>query len=185
MRLEDLSPEYLFDGPGPVPRSSRRLPLPLDSEPGPPDFAATVRAPEWEQWLCDWPWIEGDPRADAGYLDGEPAWWSRAKLARKVERGSRLYICCRGRLRLWVALRPIGKFGETVQEGRDERGLWIPLCIDGSPPGGGPWWQPVTLDADMPGFRGLRRRWWPREAEIPCPDWSEAAEGTGERGGGA
>ena len=169
MWLEDLSPEYLFDGSGP----SRRLP----PDSGPPDFAATVRAPEWEQWLCDWPWIEGDPRADAGSLAGEPAWWSRAKLARKVERGSRLYICCRGRLRLWVALRPIGKHYETAQEGRDERGLWIPLCIDGSPPGGGPWWQPVTIDADIPGFRGLRRRWWPRESEIACPDWREAAEG--------
>ena len=160
MRFDDLSPEYLFDGP------SRRLP----PDSGPLDFVATVRAPEWEQWLCDWACIESDPRADA-------AWWSRAKLARKVERGSRLYICCRGRLRLWVALRPIGKFRETCQEGRDERGLWIPLCIDGSPPGGGPWWQPVTLDADIRGFRGLRRRWWPRESEIACPDWREAAEG--------
>ena len=168
MRIEDLSPEYLFDGP------SRRLPP--DSEP--PDFVATVRAPEWEQWLSGEAG-SGSPTATGPDPDGNAAWWSRAKLARKVERGSRLYICCRGRMRLWVALRPIGKFYETDQEGRDVRGLWIPLCVDGSPPAGGPWWQPVTIDAEIPGFRGLRRRWWPRELERPCPDWRQAALGGG------
>ena len=149
---------------------------------GPPDFVATVRAPEWEDWLrgeagSGGPGAAGD---DPRRVSGEAAWWSRAKLARKVERGSRLYVCCRGRLRLWIALQPIGKFFETAQEGRNERGLWIPLCIDGAPPDGGPWWQPVTIEADMPGFRGLRRRWWPREAEIRCPDWRTSALGLEE-----
>ena len=150
-------------------------------DPGPPDFVATVRAGEWEGWLRGESGSGGpETVADPRWADGEAAWWSRAKLARKAGRGSRLYVCCRGRLRLWIALRPVGMPFETDQEGRDERGLWIPLCIDGSPPDGGPWWQPVTIEADMPGFRGLRRRWWPRDAEIPCPDWRGAALGLGE-----
>ncbi len=151
------------------------------AESGPPDFVATVRAPEWEDWLRGESGSGGpETVADPRWVSGEAAWWSRAKLARKVERGSRLYVCCRGRLRLWVALRPIGNPFETDQEGRDERGLWIPLCIDGAPPGGGPWWQPVTIEAGMPGFRGLRRRWWPRDAEIACPDWRTSALGLEE-----
>ena len=145
---------------------------------GPPDFVATVRAPEWEQWLSGESGSGGpETVADPRWVDGNAAWWSRAKLARKVERASRLYVCCRGRLRLWIALRPIGNPFETDQEGRDGRGLWIPLCIDGAPPDGGPWWQPVTIKADMPGFRGLRRRWWARDLERPCPDWQDAALG--------
>ena len=153
--------------------------LPSDSEH--PDFVATVRAPEWEKFLSgekgSGGWL-ASVNDDPEIVDGDAAWWSRAKLARQAERGSRLYICSRGRLRLWVALQPINPLWfKTDQEVEDGRGLWIPLCIDASPPGGGSWWQPVTLDAAMPGFRGLRRRWWSREMEIPCPDWKGAALG--------
>lgn len=152
--------------------------LPTDSEH--PDFVATVRAPEWEGW-CSGEEGCGGPETNGPDPGGEAAWWSRAKLARQAERGSRLYICSRGRLRLWIALQPVSPLWfKTAQEVEDGRGLWIPLCIDASPPGGGPWWQPVTVEADIRGFRGLRRRWWPREAEIACPDWREAALGLEE-----
>lgn len=32
----------------------------------------------------------------------------------------------------------------------------------------------VTIKEPIPGFRGLRVRWWPREAEHPFPDWKTA-----------
>ncbi len=41
-------------------------------------------------------------------------------------------------------------------------------------------WQPLTLERDVPSPRGMRRRWWPREAEIACPDWRGAALGLEE-----
>lgn len=29
----------------------------------------------------------------------------------------------------------------------------------------------VTIPEPITGFRGWRYRWWPREAEVPFPDW--------------
>jgi len=60
------------------------------AESGPPDFVGTVRAPEWEDWLRGEAG-SGGPGArasDPRRVSGEAAWWSRAKLARKVEAGS-------------------------------------------------------------------------------------------------
>ena len=33
----------------------------------------------------------------------------------------------------------------------------------------------VTVDEEIPGFRGYRYRWWDRNLEQPFPDWKAAA----------
>ncbi len=33
----------------------------------------------------------------------------------------------------------------------------------------------VTIDEDIPGFRGYRYRWWDHADEIPFPEWKELA----------
>ena len=45
---------------------------------------------------------------------------------------------------------------------RDE-GRWV-LCRGGDA-------VAVTIDEQIVGFRGWRRRWWDRSAERPFPDW--------------
>ena len=34
--------------------------------------------------------------------------------------------------------------------------------------------QAVTIDEEIRGFQGVRKRWWPRELERPFPDWKTA-----------
>jgi hypothetical protein len=30
-----------------------------------------------------------------------------------------------------------------------------------------------TIDEPIPGFRGLRKRWWSRDIEKPFPNWKD------------
>ena len=130
---------------------------------GPVDLVGTVRMGTWRKWVA----AAEDPEF---WAVGGAVWWSRHALARRAVRGSRFYVVSEGRLRLYVTLA-----------GRRRRrpGRWIPLIVAPAP-AGETGIVPVTLDSDIRGFRGLRRRWWDCAAERPCPDWRGAALGLDE-----
>ena len=117
-------------------------------------------------------------------------WVSGAAVARSVSTGSALYVVSRGRLRLRIDLdistSVLGRSGRAASLASGLR--FARLCTresryatpDRSHPlrcGCPIAFEPLTLEQDVPSPRGMRRRWWPRAAEIPCPDWRGAAEG--------
>ena len=121
------------------------------------DIAVTVprsfrhpRAPG-KQGLAAWI-AEGDP---AGAPWSGTFWTFFVGGAKPpVEPGDRIYVVCQGRLRGYAPLVCLERFGPQ---------RW------GLIRGGGA--VAVTLPEAIEGFRGWRRRWWPREAEIPFSDW--------------
>ncbi len=71
----------------------------------------------------------------------------------QIEVGERVYVVSHGRLRGYAPLTRLM---------RTERG-WG-LCREAGA-------VAVTIVGDCPGFRGYRKRWWPREVERPYPEW--------------
>ena len=129
--------------------------------PEPLDLVATVRQGEWAGWVREQ--LEELP---CGRLpDGTSLQWlwcSRARMMESVVRGNRLYIVSEGRLRCRA---------EIYRTYRGADG-WICCLRRGD-------LEPVTIDNNVRGFRGLRKRFWPLEIERPCPDWQGAALGLG------
>ena len=76
--------------------------------------------------------------------------------------GERVYVVCEGRLRGYAPLvliefEPLnGRFGR------------IYLMREGGA-------VAVTIATPIQGFRGWRYRWWPREEEMPFPEWLDDA----------
>lgn len=117
-------------------------------------------------------------------------WVSGAAIAGKVSEGSALYVASRGRLRLRIELDLA-----TSDVRPNLRHAYHGLCFArhcdrltrSIPAGNHPIrcgcavaFEPLTLERDVPSPRGMRRRWWPRDAEVPCPDWRGAALGLEE-----
>lgn len=111
------------------------------------DLVGTCPKDFWPEWIA-----EGDAA-------GEPAtgeewgWYTQhASMLRLIRPGDRFYVVAWGRLRGWAPVTRvthsfIGRQGGAV------------AC---------------TIPEPIPGFRGLRERWWPRETEVPFPDWKTA-----------
>ena len=74
--------------------------------------------------------------------------------------GDRCYIVAHGLLRGYA---PIVRIAPT------ERG-WAICRRAGA--------VAVTIETPVPGFRGWRRRWWPREHEVPFTEWRTAMPNT-------
>lgn len=109
-------------------------------------------------------------------------WVTGAAVAWRLEPGSALYVVARRRLRLRIEL----DIDASVlgSPGRSHSGLRFARRCDPDLPGPHRTgcgcevkFEPVTLERDAPSPRGMRRRWWPRDLEIPCPDWKGAALG--------
>ena len=135
----------------------------------------------WQRWAHRLP--EGHRHAH-----GRWHWVSGAAVARRFEPGSALYVVSRRRLRMRIELDV--STSSPGRRGRNHTGLRFRRRCDAieiPSPLTHPWgcgcpvaWQPLTLERDVPSPRGMRRSWWPREAEIACPDWREAALGLEE-----
>lgn len=136
---------------------------PRNGRPPRRDLVACMGPEAWRRWArghAPHPSLQtsgpalGEERAVwvAGPPDGE-----------RVRPGSMLYVCSGGRLRCRAEISDV----------RPGRGIWRGTAVfyRRAP------LVPVTLAADTPAFRGLRRRWWPRNAELPCPDWLGDATG--------
>jgi hypothetical protein len=112
------------------------------------DLVVTVPKWFWPDWIA-----EGDAAGDPE--TGET--WGFTVGARSrppIEIGDRLYIVAHDRLRGWAPVVMVEPYGRTRYEiGR--RGGAV-AC---------------TIPERIPGFRGWRRVWWDRGAELPFPDW--------------
>ena len=117
------------------------------------DLVGTCPKTFWKEWL-----YEGDC---AGTPDSgqEWEWTTRHSLVNSIDIGDRFYIVAHGKLRGYALVT----------------GVWIS-------PHGFRWGGAVyrkggavacTIDQPIPGFRGLRKRWWDRADEHSFLNWKE------------
>jgi len=114
------------------------------------DLVGTCPKDFWEEWIA-----EGDA---AGEVEtGEDwHWYTRHSLARDINPGDRFYVVARGKLRGWAPVVRV----EVI----DYRSYAIVRK------GGA---VACTIAEPIPGFRGLRLRWWRQEDELPFPNWRD------------
>lgn len=113
------------------------------------DLVATCPKGFWFEWIA-----EGDAAGEP-YSGEEWGWFTLHSLIRSIHPGDRLYVVAHGKLRGYapvtrVHLSPTGRGGAICRRGD------AVAC---------------TIDQPIPGFRGLKRRWWKREDERPFADW--------------
>jgi hypothetical protein len=108
----------------------------------------------------DWlGWLDEGDLAGAAWSGAEYGWYTRDKRARQAKPGDRFYIVAFGRLRGYAPVVRVADHGDSFVIIRAGDAV---AC---------------TLADPVPGFRGLRRRWWKREAETPFPEWRAAGAG--------
>lgn len=112
------------------------------------DLVGTCPKDFWEQWIA-----EGDAAGDLETGE-EWAWYTSHRLAESIKPGDRFYVAAHGKLRGYALVVRM----ETI----DYRSYAIVRT------GGA---VACTISEPIPGFRGLRLRWWDRETEVPFPDW--------------
>lgn len=119
------------------------------------DLVGTCPKDFWEKWIA-----EGDAASDkpgliyASIAGTEWAWFTRSPLAAKILPGERFYVVAHGKLRGWA---PVTRVGNLEQQ------RWEIVRKGGA--------VACTIPQIIPGFRGLRVRWWDRKIEIDFPDW--------------
>lgn len=142
------------------------------------DVVVTVPQSRWAAWVG-----EGDlPGAEAEY----ESHFMFAGPIPKVELGDRVYIVAWGLVRGYAPLvaveercsldprrhcflREGGAEAVTPRCRRHHGRMWTcnqPGCIRGEP-----WFVNNDHPLTVTGFRGVIARWWPREIEMPFPDW--------------
>lgn len=112
------------------------------------DLVVTCPKQLWWDWIA-----EGDAAGDP--YTGEEWGWFLGGLQPRISPGDRLYIVAWGKLRGYA---PVTRLVQT------ERG-WC-ICRRGGA-------VAVTIDEEIPGFRGWRQRWWTTDIEIPFPSWKD------------
>ena len=111
------------------------------------DVVVTVPKDRWGEWLA-----EGDLAGQRG--PGEEYGFYIGGRRPAIQAGERVYIVAHGRLR-----------GHAPLVHQD----WWDMASGALIRKGGA--VAVTIPGPVRGFRGWRYRWWPREDEIPFPDW--------------
>lgn len=111
------------------------------------DLVGTCPKDFWLEWIA-----EGDAAGDLASGE-EYGWWTKHSFAALIRPGERFYVCAHGRLRGYALVERV------IREGPS----WV-ICRKGGA-------VACTIDAPIPGFRGLEKRWWSREQEIAFPDW--------------
>jgi hypothetical protein len=111
------------------------------------DVVVTVPATFWLQWL-----EEGDCAGDS--VTGSIEWgYSGGGFPPPIEPGDRVYVVAHRRLRGYAPLTRLDVTGRR----------WC-LCREAGA-------VAITIDKEIPGFRGWRKRWWSRDEERPFPAW--------------
>jgi hypothetical protein len=119
------------------------------------DLVGTCPKSFWEKWIAEGD-CAGDPATGEEY-----AWWTRSKMVFKLQPGDRFYVVALGKLRGWAPVVRIIQNGGGIYE--TEFGI----CRRGGA-------VACTIPEKIPGFRGLRKRWWEREQEVTFSDWRES-----------
>lgn len=114
-----------------------------------PDLVGTCPKDFWEEWIA-----EGDAAGDPETGE-EWGWYTGHRLARDIKPGDRFYVVAHGKLRGYAIVTRV----EHPPEG-------YVICRKGGA-------VACTIPESIPGFRGLRIRWWKQEHEIPFPDWKK------------
>ena len=112
------------------------------------DLVGTCPKHFWRDWVD-----EGDP-AGTPESGEEWGWHTRHSLAAQIRPGERFYVAAWGRLR---------GYAPVTRVTRDAGGGWV-ICRRGGA-------VACTIAEAVPGFRGLEKRWWAREDELPFLDW--------------
>lgn len=116
-----------------------------------PDLVGTCPKGFWEEWLA-----EGDT---AGTVESglQWSWYTGDRKAASLRRGDRFYVVAHGKLRGWAPVTDLlindaGTKWQIIRQGN------AVAC---------------TIPEPIPGFRGLRVRWWDVTQERPFPDWKK------------
>jgi len=117
------------------------------------DLVGTCPKDFWEEWIA-----EGDAAGDPP-TGQEWGWYTRHHLAASIKPGDRFYVVAHGKLRGWA---PVTRLDDRSFA---ENGFVI--CREANA-------VACTIPEAIPGFRGLRLRWWDRAIEVPFPDWKKA-----------
>ena len=113
------------------------------------DLVGTCPKGFWDKWLAEGD-CAGDPASDTSY-----SWKTRSKLALTIRPGERFYVVAHGKLR---------GYAEVYEVFHGHPDGWTFIYR---------WNEAIacTIPLPIPGFQGLRRRWWDRSQEIPFPSW--------------
>jgi len=111
------------------------------------DLVGTCPKDFWEEWIA-----EGDAAGEP-YTGEEWGWYTRHTLAQTIKPGDRFYVVAHNKLRGWA---PVTRVEWSYGSGVIYRRGSAVAC---------------TVPFAIPGFRGLRVRWWDRNLEQPFPDW--------------
>lgn len=109
------------------------------------DLVGTCPKDFWEEWIA-----EGDAAGEPETGE-EWGWFTRHSYRSLIKPGERFYVVAHGKLRGYAPVT--GMWGGAIVRKGDA--------------------VAVTIDEPIPGFRGLRKRWWQREDERPFPNWKE------------
>ena len=107
------------------------------------DLVGTCPKGFWEEWIA-----EGDAAGEPESGE-EWGWFTQHSYRSLIKPGDRFYVVAHGKLRGYALVT----------------GLWGGAIVR---KGGA---VACTIDEPIPGFRGLRKRWWDRAVERPFPDW--------------
>ena len=111
------------------------------------DLVGTCPKDFYEEWVA-----EGDAAGEA-YTGEEWGWYTRSPLAARIRLGDRFYVVAHGKLRGWAPVTRVlmGNGNYCIARRGDAVACTVPFPI--------------------PGFRGLRQRWWNKEIEQPFENW--------------
>lgn len=113
------------------------------------DLVGTCPKDFWAEWIA-----EGDP-AGTPESGEEWGWFTRHRAALLIRPGQRFYVVAHGRLRGYAPVVRVERNGDQFA-----------ICRKGGA-------VAVTIDEHIPGFRGLRERWWSYDRERPFPNWRD------------
>jgi hypothetical protein len=116
------------------------------------DIVATCPKKFWNSWIAEGN-AAGDPDNGEEY-----AWWTTCRIVLKLKPGDRFYVVAHGKLRGWAPITRI------IQK---ENGIYVTefgVCRRGEA-------VACTIPVKIPGFQGIRARFWNRDQEIDFPEW--------------
>ena len=120
------------------------------------DLVGTCPKDFFLEWIA-----EGDAAGDPE-TGQEWAWGTSSAMAARIQPGDRFYVVSHGRLRGYAPVVRVESFSWRDSANAKRRSFSI-IRKGGA--------VACTIDESIPGFRGLRERWWAREEEDPFPNW--------------
>lgn len=114
------------------------------------DLVGTCPKDFWFEWIA-----EGDAAGDPATGE-EWGWYTRDRRARLIRPGDRFYVVAHGLLRGYAPVTRVHDGGGSFVICRRADAI---AC---------------TIPDAIPGFRGLRERWWNRSEEQPFETWKTA-----------